>query len=365
MMLLTGVFLLGCGARTAEDVAGLIRKAGTVHAPDSRLTVWNIAARRDGRTWVLEGETTSRAGLRQVENTLRARFPQREIRSRVTVLPDPALGDSVRGIVTVTVANIRREPSRQAELVSQTVMGAPVDLLKRQNGFYFCRLEDGYLGWIPDESVRTGDISLVRDWQAGPLLMFREKYGTVYREPDGESAPVADMVMAARVRQVEPAGDWLNVQLPDGQTGFVPRDQVLDFREFQSTSPDGQHLVRTAKEMLGIPYLWGGTSAKGFDCSGFTQTVFKMNGFSLPRDAGMQAQEGVPVDTADGFRHLRIGDLLFFGSAREHITHVGMYLGEGRYIHESGRVKINSLFPEDPDFNPPRARTLRMVKRVF
>lgn len=365
LFLLTGMVLLGCGARTAGEISAIIRKAGADHAPDSRLAVWDISARRNGGTWVLQGETTSRTGLQQVVHAIKERFPEMEIGSRVTVLSDPALGDSVRGLVTVTVANLRRQPSRQAELVSQTVMGAPVDLLKRRNGFYFCRLEDGYLGWLPDESVRAGDTALVQHWQDDSLLVFREKYGSVYREPRMDSPPVTDMVMVARVRQVETRGDWLKVRLPDGHTGFLPRDQVLDIRVFRSAAPDGPSLVHTARSMLGIPYLWGGTSTKAFDCSGFTQTVFRMHGLALPRDASMQAQQGVPVDTADGFAALRTGDLLFFGSARDHITHVGMYLGDGRYIHESGRVKINSLSPDDPDFNPARARTLRMVKRMF
>lgn len=365
LITLAMLLLVGCAGGTAGEITTLIHRAGEKYAPDNRLSVWNISVDRTGRGWVLRGETTSGNGLKQVQSAIRARFPDIRMQSGVVVLPDPGLADTTGGIVSVTVANIRRDPSRQAELVSQTVMGAPVDLLKRESGFYFCRLEDGYLGWIPSESILPGDSTFVRKWVAGPVVIFREKYGTIYQRPNATSTPVADMVMAARLQQVSGRGDWLEVRLPDGRTGFLPRDQVIDFQKLQTRSPDGQSLVQMARQMLGISYLWGGTSSKGFDCSGFTQTVFLMNGLDLPRDASMQVQEGVPVDTTDGFRRLRAGDLLFFGSTREHITHVGMYIGNGQFIHESGRVKINSLFPEAPDYSAYRARTLRVVKRMF
>ncbi len=93
--------------------------------------------------------------------------------------------------------------------------------------------------------------------------------------------------------------------------------------------------------------------------------LYKMNGVELPRDANMQAEMGTAVDTADAFANLRSGDLLFFGPSPDRITHVGMYLRDGRFIHESGMVKMNSLRPEARDYNASRARTLRTVKRVF
>ncbi len=97
---------------------------------------------------------------------------------------------------------------------------------------------------------------------------------------------------------------------------------------------------------MGIPYLWGGSSPKGADCSGFVQSVFFRNGLILQRDASLQALHGLNVDISDGYDRLKKGDLLFFGSLVNnlpHVTHVAIYLGNKEYINSSGRVMINSL----------------------
>jgi len=105
--------------------------------------------------------------------------------------------------------------------------------------------------------------------------------------------------------------------------------------------------------LLGVPYLWGGTSTKGMDCSGFTKTVYLMNGYVIPRDASQQITAGNDVDPQLELKNLQKGDLMFFGrkatdSTRQRVTHVGIWLGnnEGEFIHASGRVKIGSIDPE-------------------
>ncbi len=125
-----------------------------------------------------------------------------------------------------------------------------------------------------------------------------------------------------------------------------------------------ERVLDTARDYLGVPYLWGGTSTKGFDCSGFTQIVYRMNNYSLPRDASQQVQLGRPVALEDDFAHLLPGDLLFFGPRPERITHVALYLGGKRYIHSSGQVHIASLDPADELYNDYRYTTLRTARRV-
>jgi cell wall-associated NlpC family hydrolase len=143
------------------------------------------------------------------------------------------------------------------------------------------------------------------------------------------------------------------VGLPDGRTGylFAPNTAALD-RWAAGVPQDTAALFRTAFRLAGRPYLWGGTSPKGMDCSGFTKTVYFLHGMIIPRDASQQVHAGEEVPITEDLAGLQPGDFLFFGNLREdgseRITHVGIYLGEGRFIHsgaDNGAVRIQSLFP--------------------
>ena len=128
-------------------------------------------------------------------------------------------------------------------------------------------------------------------------------------------------------------------------------------------------ILATARRFFGVPYFWGGTSAKGMDCSGFTKTVFFLNGVLLPRDASQQVFVGEPVDTTGGI-DLRPGDLLFFGfrataERKERVTHVGISLGGKRFIHASTDVRVNSLAPADTDYSQHREQMFLRARRII
>ena len=120
-----------------------------------------------------------------------------------------------------------------------------------------------------------------------------------------------------------------------------------------SVRADGESLLRTAWSMLGTPYLWGGCSVYGFDCSGLVKLVYMMNGIVLPRNAREQINCGVSVPYDLG--SMRPGDLIFYGSKSpdgsvRSVTHVSMYIGDGRIIHSSQLVRINSIVPGGEDY---------------
>jgi len=117
-----------------------------------------------------------------------------------------------------------------------------------------------------------------------------------------------------------------------------------------------------------VPYLWGGTSGKGFDCSGYVKTVYWLNGVALPRDADQQSEAGEPVAIDGGFSSLRKGDLLFFvpsAGRKEPITHVALYVGNGEYLHASGLVRRNSLDPKSPIYSDGLVKRLVRARRYI
>jgi len=137
-----------------------------------------------------------------------------------------------------------------------------------------------------------------------------------------------------------------------------------------SRNVDAENIIATAANFMGRPYLWGGTSPKAMDCSGFTKMVYYINGVELARDASQQVKDGDVVELDPELKHLQKGDLLFFGSKatpekKERIWHVAIYLGNGKIIHASGAIKIESLLPSDANFAEKRLKTLIKARRII
>jgi cell wall-associated NlpC family hydrolase len=193
----------------------------------------------------------------------------------------------------------------------------------------------------------------------------------IWSKPDRASEPVSDAVLADLVRKTGEQGEWYQVELPDKRAGFLPKTAAEDYAAWKiKRRPSPENIERTARVFLGRPYLWGGDSPKGFDCSGFTHMVFFLNGIELSRNSGQQAKQGVDVPLDANLSRLTRADLLFFGApARgdrpEKVHHVGIYLGDKLFIHSSERVQINSLDPESPIRDEHRIITLLRARRVL
>lgn len=295
------------------------------------------------------------------------------VTNTIKALPDPELGERTWGIATLSVASARELPDHKAELGMQVLMGRLVRVLERGTNamWYHIQSADGYCAWLEGGTFVRCNQSAVEAWTNSPLLFVTATEEMIWSKPDRASEPVSDVVLADLVRKTGEQGEWYQVELPDKRAGFLPKTGAEDYAAWKlKRRPSPENIERTARTFLGRPYLWGGDSPKGFDCSGFTHMVFFLNGIELSRNSGQQAKQGIDVPLDANLSRLARGDLLFFGApARgdrpEKVHHVGIYLGDKLFIHSSERVQINSLDPESPIRDEHRIRTLLRARRVL
>lgn len=351
--------------------ADVIRSVQARLAPDRRVAVFDVTAEQTPQGLVVTGTTEHADWKHEVLSALRtAGYGQ--LVETVSVLPDPSLGAGRLGIVRVSVANVRSRPSHPAELATQAVMGWTVQVLKRQSGWYYVHTDpDNYLGWIEELQLTLVDEDARRAWTSGPRVVVTVPVTFVRERAVAGATPVTDVVVGAILRRTGSQDGWIAVSLPDGRSGYLRSDEAEDAQSWLTSrraTPDT--VERTALQFMGVPYLWGGTSSKGFDCSGYAKTVLRLNGVELPRDTDQQAGTGMAVAIDDGLTQLRKGDLVFFGTRAtpdqpERISHVGIYVGNGEILHASGLVRRNSLLPASPIYSESLRNRMLRVRRVL
>lgn len=361
------LFVVSCGDRAerVEQFERRVEKIRHQYAPDPSVSILKVNLEQAGKKWAVAGETTVPAAKSRLMAAADSIFGAGQVQDKLMLLPDPQLGDSTYGIISVPVAHLREEPRHAAQLLDQAVMGRTVRLLKRTGGWYLVQTRYGYLGWMRRESFHRSDRVGIARWEKEPKVEVRRVFAFVYSRPDENSEPVCDGVMNMLLKREKTTGQWYRVSTPDGRRGFIRRRSVTP--RIDARPPAGElrrSILKFARMMMGIPYLWGGNSSLMNDCSGFTQTVFKANGIQLPRDARQQAMLGQEIVPDSAFSNLLPGDLLFFGSG-EKVTHVGISLGGDEYIHQSGEVHINSFNPKAPNYSPYRRKSLMKVTRII
>jgi cell wall-associated NlpC family hydrolase len=237
-------------------------------------------------------------------------------------------------VVVRPVANMYSGPSEDADVVSQAVCGGSVVLVEEEHEWVKARTPDDYTGWMPLASLRRYGPNDHPYASSGKAAQVESLFANVYPEPDvTKHQPMLTLPFEARLEVVaereNDGGRWIEVCLPDERSAWIQRDDV----DLNPRPRNVRETIDLAKRFLGLTYLWGGTSSFGFDCSGFTQMLVRRRGIVMPRDADLQAAwEGVvPVKR----NQLRAGDLLFFGESPQKITHTGMYIGHGKFIHDT------------------------------
>jgi len=227
-------------------------------------------------------------------------------------------------VINVPAAPIRRRPMHRKEMVSQLLFGESIKVLKERGDLWVKvrSLHDGYEGWMTntmmeevDEAIATNPTTFVTKDLLSSITIAGKKMNI----PSGSSLPFFN----------EGKG-----KIGEKEYSFTGRfykrdDQVLS----------GELIKKLTASWLDVPYMWGGRTPLGIDCSGFVQVIFKQMGIDLPRDAWQQAQEGKAVKK---FSNIQTGDLVFFDN-KEDIVHVGIMLNAAEVIHAAGKVRIDTM----------------------
>ena len=290
-------------------------------------------------------------------------------------------------VVELSSIYMRQQPDYESALETQELMGTVVEIVDEKGYWREIVSPQPYRAWATEKGLVEMSAEALEDYMKAPKVIYSELYGHIYMEASSKAATICDLVGGDVMRFIGKKGKWTEVMLPSGKKGYVPSKELEAHKGFfsiaqgegsaESIDPQTtEAIIAEAEKLLGVPYLWGGMTSKGVDCSGLVRISHIMNGIVLPRNASQQINCGyrVPMeidtmwweeDSASDkgkaqelqkemlrrTQNLERGDLVFFGTPateagkKPRVSHVGIYLGDGEIIHSSHMVRINSLIP--------------------
>lgn len=360
---------VGCLDNVQTKLAeNMVADVKSEFVPDSRTGIFNIEVTQQGESLLLKGETNYPAAKELL--LLKTKELNSAVIDSIRLLPAD-LGGKHYGVVRLSVANMRSAPKHSAELSTQTLLGSPLRVYKKKGDWYYVQTPDDYLGWLDKDGFTLMADTTYAAWMQAEKVIVTAESAKVYTAAIQDDRTVSELLPGNILQKTGTIGKFTQTRFPDGRTGYVLTANLADLPTWAAnTVADTTGIFRTARRMTGSPYLWGGTSVKGTDCSGYTKQIFFENGILLPRDASQQVKVGELVEKDTTLSNLLPGDLLFFGRAatdkkKEAVRHVAIYLGDGKMIHSAGNVKIESLRRGDPDFAEDRFDTYLRAKRIL
>ena len=261
----------------------------------------------------------------------------------LTELSGPEIADpyyKTKSLLTTAepVISIHEEPAGYSKLVTQALLGQPIKLIRATNNWAYVEVADGSQGYVQASQLTLFSYTIATD---SKIAVVMEPVADLFSFAGEER--LSTVFLGTYFPAVDWTDTWVYVLTPHSGLAKLKRNTVL-LATSLATIPPGtpQELLTTAGKFLETPYLWGGLTKLGIDCSGFTYLTFLLNGYQLPRDAQDQFATGRPVSGTE----LKPGDLVFFSTYRKGPSHVGIYLGEHKFIHASSKtsgVAITSL----------------------
>jgi gamma-D-glutamyl-L-lysine dipeptidyl-peptidase len=251
------------------------------------------------------------------------------------------------GICNLAIVPVRAEPSDRSEIVTQLLFGEHIEILERQNQWALIIIQyDDYEGWVDSKQYQ---------------IISEANFNQLSSEAIILNADLIDYITSS---------NNLLLPIPLGASlSFLNNSEInISNFDFEGTKTSGikpkSAIISTAFMYLNAPYLWGGKTPFGIDCSGFTQMVYKLNGYKIHRDASQQALDGEPLSFIE---ESEAGDLAFFDNDEGNITHVGIIMDNNYIIHASGKVRIDRLDHlgiYNPETNK-HTHKLRVIKKII
>lgn len=326
---------------------------------DGRGTLFEARACVNGQA--ITGQVLTEEQQEAIEQAL----PEAETGSLKVLLTKSTLW----ALVSRPVTDLRRASSNHSERLSQVRFGESVRILEEAEGWARVQvIHDGYLGWLHSAALQhVSENEAAAYWAESQTLVVGALAPLFACAETGEI--IGHLPFGVRVPVVEHKGDFAAIRRPNGKCVWLRASALLPLEERPASGAEGiPWALALIRRFIGTPYLWGGRTPWGYDCSGLAQTFWGVLDVALPRDADQQFRGGVAVEGA-----LQSGDLLFFGRAAnpatfttQRVTHVAIALDAEHYIHANGitwSTAINSLNPDAPDFSPSLLKALLGVKR--
>ncbi|MEW6724272.1 MAG: C40 family peptidase [Bacillota bacterium] len=354
-LLLAGFLCLYSGAKVAPENFTLhLNELEKRYAPDKRLAIFEIEYTLNQGQLRIWGKVSDEVVRRAVLNLGRRGAGIRRFSENIVVLPVEGPDGVRQAVVASAVLDVWPSPGQtgQRDRMTQALHGQLVTLLDQSGNWQRVRLPDGYIGWVDHSALVPLTGRQAAEWMGAGISMVIKPAAQVLSLPRSSALVVRELPFGALVKTGAGQQGFLRASTAQGQAGWIAASSLKVGRSLEELrqSREGFGVIsQRALAMQGVPYLWGGSSPEGYDCSGFIQAIMASAGVALPRDTDLQYAVGVEIKSA---AHLAPGDLVFFSTYRSGPSHVGLYLGEGRFIHCGDRgVAINSLIPGTPGYS--------------
>lgn len=352
-------------------IDSVVRTAKEKYAPDRRVSVFDVTLKEKNGCCVLNGRISDSNAHTYLIKTLKDRKVC--VLDSIQLLPETTIGKKHWSIVPLSVIYIYSRPNFGSEVLTQALMGTPVRVLDRNSDWLLIQTPDKYIGWT-NTRLKLIDKEELSAYNGLKKMIVTDLSSVIYESNSDKSQSLMEVLIGDILTLDDKSinGKFTKIILPNGAKGYISSKSIRELTGwYKSIQLTGENVAKTGKLFLGLPYFWGGTSSRGFDCSGFTKTVYYMYGLILPRDASQQFLVGEKIVPEANYENLKEGDLLFFGARgdktgkKQLVEHVAIYLGGLQFVHASQLVRINSLDPKADNYESYYVKRLLGVRRII